>query len=273
MTLVERIKLTFEVLKEKNEAAFIPFITLGDPTPSFSVKIAKDLIEGGADIIELGIPFSDPVADGPTIQASTNRAISQGMNTDLAFELAKKIRKIDGKIPLLFLTYYNIIIQRGIKNFFKDCSLSDVDGVIIVDLPVEEADSALKTAKSQNINLIFIVAPSTSDQRLNMVLEKAEGFLYIVSLYGTTGVRTSLQEITKETIKRIIKQAKGKIPCCVGFGISKPEHVSEVVRAGADGVIVGSAIVDIISKYEELKNGVLEKVKLYTKEMKEATKQ
>lgn len=272
MTMVERIKQTFEALKEKNEAAFIPFITLGDPAPSFSVKIAKALIEGGADIIELGIPFSDPVADGPTIQASTTRALSQGMNTDKAFELAKKIRKIAGKTPLVFLTYYNIVLQRGVKNFFKDCSLSGVDGVIIADLPVEEAEPAFKAAKSKNINLIFIVAPSTSDHRLNMVLEKANGFLYVVGLYGTTGARKSLQEITKKTIKRITKRAKGTVPCCVGFGISKPEHVLEAVKAGADGVIVGSAIVDIISKYGELKNGVLEKVKLYAAEMKEATK-
>lgn len=267
---MSKIEQKFIELEKKNEKALIPFITLGDPSPEFSLKIVRTLVDSGADIIELGIPFSDPIADGPTIQASSMRSLANGMTPDLAFNLVKEIRGFTN-IPLVFLTYYNIVFQRGVNRFFHDCSECGIDGVIIPDLPVEEAALALEASRKTNVDLIFIVTPATSESRLSKILQVARGFVYVVSLFGVTGARKKLSEITLETLKKIKPYTKGKIPVSVGFGISKPEHVKELILAGADGAIVGSAIIDILAKNLKHEKVVIEKIGKYVQIMKEMT--
>jgi len=267
---LSRLNNTFTTLQKRNEKAFIPYITLGDPSPEFSLKLIRKLQENGADIIELGIPFSDPIADGPTIQASSTRALKAGMTTDLAFNLVKEIRN-SLEIPLVFLTYYNIIFQRDVQRFFTDCSDVGIDGVIIPDLPIEEAEHALKAANANNVDIIFTIAPTTTTNRLNKILKYANGFLYLVGLLGTTGARMSLSNLTKTTLERIQPLTKDRIPVSVGFGISKPEHVKELNRAEADGIIVGSAIIDMLAKNLTDEDIALEKISEFTAKMKAMT--
>ncbi len=262
---------TFKELKKKGEGAFIPFITLGDPEPEFTLHLAKAVLENGADILELGIPFSDPVADGPTIQASSERALRSGMNPEFAFTLTEKIRRSTDK-SLVFLSYYNIVLQYGVDAFFREMEDVGVQGIIIPDLPIEESSQVLKVAEAHNRDLIFLVSPTTTDVRLKRILVVARGFIYLVSLLGVTGARGTLQEITTKTIGRVKNQILKEIPIAVGFGISKPSHVREVIRAGADGAIVGSAIIDLLAKNLEDREMALQAISTYTREMKNATK-
>ena len=262
---------TFRELKRRGEGAFIPFITLGDPEPEFTPRLAEAILENGCDILELGIPFSDPVADGPTIQASSDRALRSGMNPKLAFSLAGKIRRSTDK-PLVFLSYYNIVLQHGVDAFFKDMEDVGVQGIIIPDLSIEEADQTLESAEAHNRDLIFLVAPTTTEDRLERILAEARGFLYLVSLLGVTGARGTLQDITKETLGRVKRHLKGEIPVAVGFGISKPRHVREIIEAGADGAIVGSSIIDLLAKNLEDRQRALREISDYAREMKDATK-
>ena len=235
----------FETLGSMEERVFMPFVTIGDPNEEQSIEIIKTLIESGADIVELGIPFSDPIADGPTIQRSSQRALNQGMNTDKAFKIVKKIRAFSD-VPIVFLTYYNIVLQYPIDKFFQACKEHDVQGIVIPDLPIEEAELALKESKKNNVHIIFLIAPNTSEERLTKILEHASGFLYFVTLFGTTGTR---EQVTKPALDHLLKlRAISDIPVLPGFGISSPAHVKEYMDAGADGVIVGSAIVKIIEE-------------------------
>jgi tryptophan synthase alpha chain len=271
---MNRISEKFKELNFKAEGAFIPFVTLGDPSYDATIKLIRMLAENGADILELGIPFSDPVADGPTIQASYDRALLNGMNTDRAFEIVRKARLFTS-LPIVFLTYYNLVLQRGIEKFFKDSAGAGVDGIVIPDLPVEESDLVVKISEKYGIAVIFLVAPTTSGSRLKKILEKARGFIYLVSVLGTTGARSNLSKITHTTISKIVKYTRGKIPVAVGFGISKPQHVKQVLEKGADGVIVGSAIIDLYAKNleskSELENSFL-KIGDFIREMKSATR-
>ncbi|MHA1380536.1 MAG: tryptophan synthase subunit alpha [Candidatus Helarchaeota archaeon] len=237
------IDQVFKIAKEKNEGVFIPFVTLGDPNSEMTLKIVKVLDDNGADIIELGIPFSDPIADGPTIQASTQRALKNGMNTDLAFELIGQIRKFTN-IPIIFLTYYNIVLQRGLEDFFNDSKKFGVQGIVIPDLPIEEAAPALEFAKTSDVHIIFMVAPTTNETRFNKILEFAGGFIYFMSILGTTGARKTIEQITADSLLRFLPISN--IPIAVGFGISRTEHVKKLLNIGADGVIIGSAIIKII---------------------------
>ncbi|NHI93465.1 MAG: tryptophan synthase subunit alpha [Candidatus Lokiarchaeota archaeon] len=258
----------FITLKSKNESAFMPFVTLGDPNEEITIKIITTLIENGADIIELGIPFSDPMADGPTIQKSYQRSLNAGMNTDKAFELVKKIREFS-KIPLIFLTYYNIVLQYPLEEFFKMCKKHQVQGIVIPDLPIEEAEFALQESKKNDVHIIFLIAPNTSEKRISRILEKAGGFLYFVTLFGTTGTR---KEINKLTIEHLLKfTAISNLPVLPGFGISTPSHVQELINAGADGVIVGSAVINIIEENIKDIGKMLELLGNFVRSMKKNT--
>jgi len=242
---MNKIDETFDKLKNINQGAFMPFVTLGDPNEKISIEIIKVLIKSGADIVELGIPFSDPMADGPTIQKSSQRALNQGMNTDKAFDIVRKIREFSD-IPIVFLTYYNIVLQYPMDKFFQSCKEHEVQGIVIPDLPIEEAGLALKESKKNNVHIIFLIAPNTSEGRLTKILEHASGFLYFVTLFGTTGTR---EQVMKPGLDHLLKlRAISNIPVLPGFGISSPSHVQEYMTAGSDGVIVGSAIVKIIEE-------------------------
>lgn len=266
---MNRYKKKFAELKKKRQGAFIPFVTIGDPDYSTSLRIIKRLIDSGADVLELGLAFSDPIADGKTIQAADVRALEAGIDTNKVFGLLKKVRAYNKEIPIGLLVYYNLIYRRGIEKFYKDAKDAGVDGILAADVPVEEAGPLLKVAKKYRINQIFLVTPTTTEKRLKNILRHASGFIYLVTLLGVTGAREELQ---KETIKLIrMVRPYTKLPICAGFGISKPKHVKTVLKAGCDGVIAGSAVVNIIAKNLKNERRMLKEVSDYVKRMKDAT--
>lgn len=249
MTVTNRITKLF---KNNTRKCFMPFLVAGDPDIERFKKLVL-AIEPHADIIEIGIPFSDPIADGPTIQEANVRAFNAGINTKLALDAIKDIRKNTEK-PIVVLTYYNILIQgadtieASLDKTFKEMKESGVDGVVIGDLPIEEAGPTLDACETHDICLIFLIAPSTTEERLEKVFKVARGFVYLISIMGVTGARDSVAQITKDTIKHVKEKTKNRLPILVGFGISKPEHATAIIQAGADGVIIGSAIVKIIEE-------------------------
>ena len=247
-----------------NGKAFIPFLTCGDPDLETTGKLVRAAAENGADLIELGIPFSDPTAEGPVIQGANIRALSGGITTDKIFDFVRELRK-DVTIPLVFMTYANVVFSYGAERFISTCREIGIAGIILPDLPFEEKEEFLPLCRQYGVALISLIAP-TSDNRIAMIAKEAEGFLYIVSSLGVTGTRS---EITTDlsSIVKVVKET-ADIPCAIGFGISTPEQAKKMV-ALADGVIVGSAIVKIIAEHgRESVPYVAE----YVKKMKEAVK-
>lgn len=241
------ISRVFERLKTTGEGALIGYLTAGDPAPEQTPLFAKALIGGGVDILELGLPFSDPIADGPTIQAASVRALTAGTKPRMVLEVAREI-KHKHDTPIVVMTYYNPVFRMGLERFLsfaKDCS---VDGLIIPDLPLEEAAEYREQAKAYRIDTIFLAAPSTSTERLRTIVDCSSGFLYLVSHFGVTGEQQTVEGSTIQLIKRVLPVTGGRVPLAVGFGVSKPEHARCIIEAGADGVIVGSAFVNIIQK-------------------------
>lgn len=258
----------FEELRKLCEKALITFTVIGDPNYDLSLDLVKILADK-SDILELGFAFSDPIADGPTIQAAHVRALSSGINTDKNFEFIKEVRKFTNK-PIGLLLYSNLVYQYGIDRFYSQAKKVGVNSILIADLPIEESGLYVKTARKYNIDTVFIVSPLTSERRLKMILKETTGFVYLVSRVGVTGARKDLERSTLRLVKRI--RVHTKIPLCVGFGISKPEHVKAVLQAGADGVIVGSAIIDIIENNLDDKEKMLKEVEEFIIKMKKATK-
>ncbi|MCH5273024.1 MAG: tryptophan synthase subunit alpha [Lachnospiraceae bacterium] len=246
----------------KNGKAFIPFITCGDPDLETTGKIVRAAAENGADLIELGIPFSDPTAEGPVIQKANIRALSNGVTTDKIFEFVKDLRK-DVTVPLVFMTYANVVFSYGTEKFISTCKEIGIDGIILPDLPFEEKEEFQPVCRQYGVDLISLIAP-TSAQRIAMIAKEAEGFLYIVSSLGVTGMRS---EITTDlaSIVSVVREHTD-VPCAIGFGISTPEQAKKMA-ALADGAIVGSAIINLIEKYGK---EAAEPVGEYVKSMKEA---
>ncbi len=236
-----KISEKFSELKKKKEGALIAYICAGDPTPEATKEYVTALVRGGANIIELGLPFSDPVADGPTIQAGIERALNAGMTPDIYF---KTVGSLKVHIPLVVMTYYNLIFKRGLPKFVKDCAASGISGIIVPDLPAEESGELAGFCKKYDIDLIFLVAPTTTESRMERILAQGTGFIYLVARLGVTGARADIAVSTRELIGRV----KTTTPKAVGFGISNGRQAAEIIRAGADGVIVGSAFVDIIAR-------------------------
>ena len=217
------------------------------------------------------MPFSDPIADGPTIQAASVRALAAGTTPVKVLEIAKEIRQ-SHDVPIVIMTYYNPVFRMGLEKFFglaKECL---VDGVIVPDLPVEEAGDYKKAAGKFGIDTIFLAAPSTSNERLAKIVECSSGFLYLVSHFGVTGAQAAVEDSTIQLVKRVLPFTSGKIPLAVGFGISKPEHVKRIIRAGADGVIVGSAFINLILKRQNDISAMLKELKTTAGSLKAATK-
>ncbi|PKP54397.1 MAG: tryptophan synthase subunit alpha [Candidatus Altiarchaeales archaeon HGW-Altiarchaeales-3] len=261
----------FNELKKAGELAFMPYIAAGDPDKKTTIKILNALIECGADIIELGMPFSDPIADGPTIQKASERALNAGMNTDIYFEICKKVNSTNTRVPVIAMTYYNIILHYGLEKFSKNCSESGIYGIIVPDLPVEESEPLLKACKKYNINLIFLIAQTTTDERIEKIIEHADGFLYLVSVLGVTGARSEIDAMANELVIRV--KNKTNIPLCLGFGISKPSQVEEFKsNSELSGVIVGSAIVNIIEKNLSNPEMMLAELENFVRQMKTATR-
>ena len=224
--------------------AFIPFVTCGDPSLDVTEKIVYAMEEAGADLIELGIPFSDPTAEGPVIQGANLRALSGGVTTDKVFDMVEKIRK-NSSIPMVFMTYANVVFSYGAERFISACRAIEIDGLILPDLPFEEKDEFLPLCRKYGVALISLIAP-TSENRIAMIAKEAEGFLYIVSSLGVTGARSEIKTDIASIVNAIRKNTD--FPCAVGFGISTPEQAKKMA-AIADGVIVGSAIVKILEEY------------------------
>ena len=242
--------------------AFIAFITCGDPDIETTKRVIRSAVDNGADLIELGIPFSDPTAEGVVIQSANYRALSAGITTDKIFDMVREIRS-DVKIPLVFMTYANVIFSYGTEKFIRTCQEIKIDGLIVPDLPFEEKEEFLPACKNFGVDLISMIAP-TSDERIAMIAREAEGFIYVVSSLGVTGTRTNITTNLEEIVKSIRKSSS--IPCAIGFGISTPEQAAKMSRI-SDGVIVGSAIVKLIAKYGA---NSPEYVGQFVKEMKQA---
>lgn len=254
---MSKIKNAFQ-----NGKAFIPFITCGDPSLAVTEELVYAMEEAGADLIELGIPFSDPTAEGPVIQEANIRALSQGVTTDDIFEMVKKIRQRT-QIPMVFMTYANVVFSYGAERFIKKAAELGMDGLILPDLPYEEKEDFDPLCKQYGLDLVSLIAP-TSKERISMIAKEASGFVYCVSSLGVTGVRKEIQTDIGAMVK-LVKEAKD-IPCAVGFGISTPEQAARMA-AVSDGAIVGSAIVKLCAQYKE---GCVPYVKEYVRSMKEA---
>lgn len=238
---MNKIKNAFE-----NKKAFIGFLTAGDPTFEASLENIMAMVKAGADLIEIGIPFSDPIAEGPVIQEANIRALSNGMTTDRAFELAAKVRA-QTDVPICFMTYLNPVFRYGYDRFFAKCGEIGVDGLICPDMPFEEKSEASSVAKKYGISVVSLIAP-TSEERIKMIAEDAEGFLYIVSSMGVTGVRSEIKTDLGSIMESVKRYAK--VPAAIGFGISTPEQAKKMSSV-SDGAIVGSAIVKLVAQYGE----------------------
>jgi tryptophan synthase alpha chain len=237
---VSRLADTFARLKKEGRAAFIPFITAGDPDMETSFAILEKLPAAGADVIELGMPFSDPMADGPAVQASSMRALKAGASMVKVLKMVEKFRKSDKTTPIVLMGYYNPIHAYGTARFAKDVAAAGVDGLIVVDLPVEEDEVLRVPAAAQGVDLVRFVTPTTDGVRLKRILAEAGGYLYYVSVAGVTGTKSAPEEDVRAALARV--RAATDLPCAVGFGIRTPEQAAAVARV-ADGVVVGSAIV------------------------------
>ncbi len=242
--------------------AFIPFITCGDPDLETTGAAVRAAAANGADLIELGIPFSDPTAEGPVIQAANVRALAGGVTTDRIFELVKDLRR-DVTVPMVFMTYANVVFSYGAERFISACRTIGIDGLILPDLPFEEKEEFLPVCRQMGVDLISLIAP-TSENRIAMIAGEAEGFLYIVSSLGVTGTRTEIKT-DLDAIVKVVRQHTD-IPCAIGFGISTPEQAKKMA-AISDGAIVGSAIIKILDKYGREAPPHIGK---YVREMKEA---
>ncbi len=246
-----RIEKKFNELKLKNQKGLICYVMGGYPDPISSEKIITSLIEGGADILEIGIPFSDPIADGPIIQEASFRALQNGITPDICLNLIRKIRKTYPLLPILIMTYSNILQKRGFKDFMEAAKDAGTDGFIIPDMTIEESKDYLYYSKKLGLASVFLVAPNTSDFRIKKTLEVSTGFVYLVSVFGTTGMRNSFNNYTLTAIKKIKKLSSNNNNISVGFGISTPNHVKLMSNIGADAVIVGSAIIQMVNRYKD----------------------
>ncbi|BDZ67674.1 tryptophan synthase subunit alpha [Methanobacterium ferruginis] len=265
---VESYDEMFQRVKNKKEGAFIPFIVAGDPDFETSLEIVKAYVENGADGLEIGFAFSDPVADGPTVQSADLRALNSGITTQKGFEFIRKIREFTS-IPIGLLVYYNLIYQMGVDEFYKTAKESGVNAILAADLPPEEAQDAVVASEKYGVQQIFMVAQTTSNERLEKISKMCNGFLYVVAVMGVTGARKDLKISTVELVERV--KTHSDLPIVVGFGISKPEHVQNVINSGADGAIVASAILDLITENLQDKEVMLDKISSFCHELKTAT--
>ncbi len=248
---MNRIEKRFSDLKQRNETAFIPFITAGDPSLQATESIITQLDKKGADVIELGFPFSDPIADGPVIQASYNRALGNGFKINNIFDSIKNIRK-ESEIPIVAMVSYSIVYRVGYDKFIEQAKQAGIDGATIPDMPVEEATEVFDVGAKNDFKIVCFAAPTTTPKRIDIITAKTQGFLYYIAVVGITGARATLPDDISENIKRL--KAKTDCPIAAGFGVSTYEQAATVGKI-ADGVIVGSAIVKQIEKHKAMPAG------------------
>ena len=265
---MNRIHKTFQELRQSETCAFMPYLCAGDPTPELTPDLLLTLEDAGADLIELGVPFSDPIADGPTVQRASERALSHNISLEHILDMVFNLRK-KTEIPIALMSYYNPIFSIGETEFCKRAQDVGVDGVIVPDLPPEEGQPLLDVAQKYNISTIFLVAPTSSSDRMELIGSVSTGFIYGVSLTGVTGVRATLSDEITPMITELREHTDK--PVGVGFGVSTPEHAKQVSEI-ADGVIVGSAIVNVIEDNMHNKEQMLKAVKKFASELSEGVK-
>lgn len=266
---MKRYQQMFNRLTSEGRGAFVPFVTVGDPTPQLSVDIINTLIEAGADALELGIPFSDPIADGPTIQGANIRALAAGVTPAISFDIIRQIRARHADIPIGLLLYSNLVMARGIDNFYAQAADAGVDSVLIADVPLHESKRFRQSAVKYNIAPIYIVPPNVDDDDLREIASYGRGYTYLLSRAGVTGAETVAAMPTSELISRI--RSYNPAPPLLGFGISKPEHVKEAIASGAAGAISGSAIVRLIEQYQQQPATLLAELGQFVTNMKAAS--
>ena len=265
-----RLSTKFKDLKNKDECALICYVLAGYPTPKMCSRIVMALVNGGADIIEIGIPFSDPIADGPTLQSASSLALQRGITADGALDLARNIRSAHSDLPLVVMTYSNILIRSGMHKFLRHAKASGVDGFILPDMPIEESHIYHRNACDLNLSTVFLVSPNSSEARIKQIVAVTSGFLYLVSVYGITGARKSYESYSIDALKRVKKIVGSKVPVGVGFGISQPQHVKIMSNCGADAVIVASAIINKIANSSKDNNKLLNEISDYARTLKAA---
>ncbi len=266
---MKRYQQAFDTLEAKQQGAFVPFITLADPTIEQSYAIISTLIEAGADALELGLPFSDPVADGPTIQRANLRALAAGASIAACFKLLARVRTNYPDIPMGLLVYANLVVSNGMESFYQRCAESGVDSVLIADVPTRESAPFIRAAQAYNIAPIFIAPPDGSAERLQEVARFSEGYVYLLSRAGVTGNETQMAAPATSVINSLA--AAHSAPPLLGFGISTPTHVEAALAAGAAGVISGSAVVQIIEQNVQSPATMLSELQSFTRQMKAAT--
>jgi len=264
---MSKIKEKFAELERKNQKALISYIMVGFPNERATISTIRGLVKGGVDIIELGFPFSDPLADGPVIQNASTVSLEKGTRINKFFTLVKKIRK-ETDIPIVLMTYTNILYHKGYSKFIRDAKKAGIDGFILPDMSIEESKEYMKAAKN-NTDTIFLISPNTTKKRIEKISKISTGFLYLVAVFGTTGIKTGIKNYTLKAIREVKKQTKGKIPIGVGFGVSTSEDVKKYINAGADAVIVGSAYLKLIEKTPQDK--LESRIASFTKSLKKHT--
>jgi tryptophan synthase alpha chain len=240
-----RIGKLFDNLKQEGRKGFIAYLTAGDPTPARTPELVEALVRGGADLIELGVPFSDPIADGPVIQRAGERALAAGMTLAGVLEIAREIRR-KSEVPLLLFTYLNPVVRYGLDRLAKDAAASGIDGCLLTDASVEEAHDYVGAMHEHGLDTVFLAAPTSTERRLKLVAQYSTGFVYLVSRMGVTGERDSLSQAAAPLVRAM--RAVTNLPLAVGFGISRPEHVAQAA-VQADAVVVGSALVRVIEEH------------------------
>ncbi len=261
----------FQELSKKNESALICYALAGYPDIKTTKEIISTMVDAGADIIEIGIPFSDPIADGPTIQEASYNALVKGITPQKSLDIIHDIKKIYPQLPLVAMTYSNILVRVGFSKFMQEAKQCGIDGFILADMPIEESEEYIKEASNLGLATIFMVSPNTKEQRIKSIASKSSGFLYVVSVIGITGMRESFEKYTANNITKVKEIiANSGIPVAVGFGISNPSHCKYMINAGADAIIVASAIINIIEHYREDKKRMLQELQSFVLSMKNA---
>lgn len=266
---VDRYGQMFTQLETKNQGAFVPFVMVGDPDIQTSVNIIKALVEGGADALELGFPYSDPIADGPTIQKASIRALSNKIKTDDCFEIIRQVREMYADIPIGLLLYSNLVLKRGIETFYQDAFKAGVDSILIADVPLREADRFIAIAQQTGIKQILIAPPNASDATFADIGKKSQGYTYLLGRAGVTGAETAVSIPASELIDKLTQYKVA--PPLLGFGISTPAQVKDAIHSGAAGAISGSATVNIIAENLDQPDVMLEKLTAFVQQMKAAT--
>ncbi len=257
----------FSELSRQNRAALIPFFVIGDPDFDTSLAVVKAAVDAGADVLELGIPFSDPIADGPTIQKADVRALHSGMNVQKALDFIREVKSYKD-IPIGLLMYYNLVHHYGADRFFKDFHDAGVNSVLVADLSIDDADEITGPATAAGLDTVFMVTPNTEAERMKRIAGKTTGFIYTVSVLGVTGSRNTLSDCVEELVRQL--KSLADVPVCVGFGISTPAHARTIADAGADGVIVGSKLVAMIEEHLDDRTQAIQEIAAFLHDVKAA---